>query len=611
MAILGISCFFHDSAAAVISENGEIIAAVHEERFTRQKHDSRLPICSITYCIQEAKKKGEEIEAYIYYEKPIWIFMRLLETYFSTAPRGFSSFLPAMKTWITNKLFTKQNLIETLKKIDVNFNEEKMFFSEHHLSHAASAFYPSPFKDSAILCLDAVGEYVTSSAWLGSNDKIQKVWEINFPHSVGMLYSAFTYYCGFKVNSGEYKLMGLAPYGVPKYQDLILEKLIDLKDDGSFQLNMRYFKFHRGLKMISSDFRKLFKHRERYSEEPITEFYMDVASSIQAVTENIVIKMAKHLKKVTNSKNLCLAGGVALNCVANGKILDNCEFENIWVQPSAGDAGNALGSALAFRYLHQQKDRLIMQEDSMKSSYLGPEFSNSQVENFLKSKNIPYSFYEKNQLIKACANNLIEGKVVGWFQGKMEYGPRALGNRSILGDPRIKNMQKKMNLKIKNRESFRPFAPAILEEYKEEYFGMKIESPYMLLTRNLQENFLIKQNTKEKKVRGIERVNDIRSSVPAITHIDNSCRVQSVSKSRNDLFYLLIKEFYNLSKCPILINTSFNVRGEPVVCTPEDAFNCFIHTGMDVIVLGNFKVDKDSLQKGFEKNFDKPFTIED
>ncbi len=611
MAILGISCFFHDSAAAVISNSGEIIAAVHEERFTRKKHDSRLPICSITYCIQEAKKKGEVIEAYIYYEKPIWVFMRLLETYFSTAPRGFSSFLPAMKTWITNKLFTKQNLIDTFEKIDGDFNEDKLFFSEHHLSHAASAFYPSPFKNSAILCLDAVGEYVTSSSWVGNNNKIQKVWEINFPHSIGMLYSAFTYYCGFKVNSGEYKLMGLAPYGIPKYKDLILEKLIDLKDDGSFQLNLRYFKFHRGLKMISNEFRRLFKHRERYPEEPISEFYMDIASSIQVVTENVVINMAKHLKKKTNCNNLCLAGGVALNCVANGKILDNCGFENIWVQPSAGDAGNALGSALAFRYMHQNKERVIMQEDSMKSSYLGPEFSNDQIEKFLKLKNIPYNFYENNQLIKACADDLIEGKVVGWFQGKMEYGPRALGNRSILGDPRIKDMQKKMNLKIKNRESFRPFAPAILEEYKKEYFGIEVESPYMLLTRKLQEKFLIKGNSISKKTIGIEKVNDIRSQVPAITHIDNSCRVQTVAQSRNNLFYLLIKEFYRLSKCPILINTSFNVRGEPVVCTPEDAFNCFIHTGMDIIVLGNFKVDKVDLEKGFEKNFDKPFTIED
>ena len=608
MAIIGISCFFHDSAVAVISKNGKIIAAAQEERFTRKKHDSRFPICALSYCVEAARNKGEEIEAYVYYEKPIWVFMRLLETYFSTAPRGFSSFLPAMKTWISEKLFTKKNLQKAIKEIDKNFDENKLFFSEHHLSHASAAFYPSPFEKSAILCLDAVGENVTSSAWLGESNLIKPLWEINFPHSLGMLYSSFTYYCGFKVNSGEYKLMGLAPYGSPKYEKLILDNLIDIRNDGSFKLNMRYFKFHRGLRMISSEFRNLLNKRERKPNEEITQFYMDVAASIQKVTENLVVKITKNLREESGSDNLCLAGGVALNCVANGKILDKSGFKNIWVQPAAGDAGSALGSALLYRYRQNKSKRILNNKDSMQSAYLGPSFPEEKIINFLDSKDIPYEKLTTKEVTKKVALLISEGKVIGWFQGKMEYGPRALGNRSILGDPRKKDMQKTMNLKIKYRESFRPFAPVILDGYQDEYFGIKIESPYMLLTRKLDKKFLLEEN---KNLKGIERVNNIRSVVPAITHIDNSCRVQTVNSERNPKFYELLYNFNEITGCPILINTSFNVRGEPIVCTPEDALICFLDTEMDILVLENLIVKKEDILPDKKFLFRKPSIIED
>ncbi len=611
MAVIGISCFFHDSAVAVIDDNGEILGAVQEERFTRKKHDSRFPLCSLNYCINLAKEKGEKIEAYIYYEKPIWVFMRLLETYFSTAPRGFSSFLPAMKTWINNKLFTKNQLISSISQIDNNFQEDDLFFSEHHLSHAAGAFYPSPFEKAAVLCLDAVGETATTSAWIGENESIKPLWEINFPHSIGMLYSAFTYYCGFKVNSGEYKLMGLAPYGTPKYTNLILENMIEIKEDGSYFLNMKYFKYHRGLKMISSAFKKLFGANERLPEEKITQFHMDIAASVQSVTEMIVIRIAKNLREKSGEENLCLAGGVALNCVANGKILDQSGFKNIWIQPASGDAGSALGAALSYRYKAKKETRRFTDSDSMKSAYLGPEFGEVQIKEYLTEKKITYSEHSSEELTKVIAKSLSEGNIVGWFQGRMEYGPRALGNRSIIADPRVKDMQKVMNIKIKNRESFRPFAPAILNGYQEEYFGIKIESPYMLLTRKLESKFLTQTNKKKEYKDSIDRVNEVRSSLPAITHLDNSCRVQTVSQERNPVFYALLSDFNNLTGCPVLINTSFNVRGEPIVCTPEDAFRCFINTKIDILVLGNFIIEKVNLKPGFEKKFPKIFTIED
>tara|TARA_B100000073_G_scaffold185662_1_gene153659 strand:+ start:8650 stop:10485 length:1836 start_codon:yes stop_codon:yes gene_type:complete len=611
MAVIGISCFFHDSAAALLGDNGEILAAVQEERFSRKKHDSRFPICSIDYCLKRSTELGLEIEAYIYYEKPIRIFMRLLETYFNTAPRGFSSFLPAMQSWIKEKLFIKDNIAAELKHLDINFSEEKLFFSEHHLSHAGSAYYPSPFNKSAILCMDAVGEWATSSAWIGDEEKISPVWEINFPDSLGMLYSAFTYYCGFKVNSGEYKLMGLAPYGKPIYKDLILNNLINVKEDGSFKLDMSYFKYHRGLRMISRKFINLFGHIERKPEEKLTQFYMDVAASIQEVTEYIVLKIAKNLHKKTGEKNLCLSGGVALNCVANGKLLDDSGFENIWIQPASGDAGSAVGCGLNYLYEKKKIKRNILSSDSMKSAYLGPKFNTEQIENYLNKIDINYEKLNKDQLCVEVANELAKGNVVGWFQGRMEYGPRALGNRSILGDPRLKKMQKTMNLKIKFRESFRPFAPVILEGFQNQYFGIKNESPYMLITRKLRNEFLKNQENQNQEKVGIERLDIERSTLPAITHVDNSCRVQTVSKERNPDFHKLLEEFYKLTNCPILINTSFNVRGEPIVCTPEDALRCFANTNIDIVVIENFIIKKDQCNNLLKEKFLKTILIND
>ena len=611
MAIIGISCFFHDSAAAVISSEGKILAAVQEERFSRKKHDSSFPFCSLDYCVKIAKENNEEIEAYVYYEKPIRVFMRLLETYFSTAPRGISSFLPAMKSWMGEKLFTKENISKEISLIDENFSEEKLFFNEHHHSHACSAYYPSPFDKSIILCLDAVGEWATSTAWAAEGNVIKPLWEINFPDSLGMLYSAFTYYCGFKVNSGEYKLMGLAPYGEPRYKDLIMNNLIDVNLDGSFKLNMKYFKFHRGLKMISSKFLKLFGKNERLPKEPISQFYMDVAASIQNVTEDIILKITTDLQKKTRFENLCLAGGVALNCVANGKILEDSGFKRIWIQPASGDAGNALGCALSYFYNDNQKTRNPKENDDMSSSYLGPEFNDEEIDSFLKSIDLNKEKIDEDTLVSEIAQKLSRGDVIGWFQGRMEYGPRALGNRSILGDPRIKDMQKKMNLKIKNRESFRPFAPAILEGFQEEYFDLKQESPYMLITRKLNKKFLIKTFKKDKNFDGLDQVNQVRSSVPAITHIDNSCRVQTVSKKRNPKFHKLLDKFHKITGCPVLINTSFNVRGEPIVCTPEDAFRCFLYTSMDTLVLGSFIINKAELNNDYKSHFYEPILIED
>ncbi len=611
MAIIGISCFFHDSAAALISKEGKILAAVQEERFTRKKHDSRFPFCSVDYCVKIAKENNEEIEAYIYYEKPIRVFMRLLETYFSTAPRGITSFLPAMKSWMGEKLFTKENISKEISLIDDNFSEDKLYFNDHHNSHACSAYYPSPFDKSIILCLDAVGEWATTTAWKAKGNVIKPLWEINFPDSLGMLYSSFTYYCGFKVNSGEYKLMGLAPYGEPKYKSIILENLIDVKEDGSFKLNMKYFKYHRGLKMISSKFIKLFGQKARLPKEPISQFYMDIAASIQKVTEEIILKITINLKKRTEYENLCLAGGVALNCVANGKILENSGFKRIWIQPAAGDAGNALGSALSYFYRDNKKIRIESCDDDMESSYLGPEFNNEEINSFLKSIGLEKDPLEEENLFNEIAEKLSKGKIVAWFQGRMEYGPRALGNRSILGDPRIKDMQRKMNLKIKNRESFRPFAPAILEGFQEEYFDLKQESPYMLITRKLNKKFLISINEDDEKINGLDKVNQIRSSVPAITHIDNSCRVQTVNKKRNPKFHKLLSTFYEITGCPVLINTSFNVRGEPIVCTPEDAFRCFIYTSIDTLVLGPFIINKEELNGNFKSYFYEPIIIED
>ncbi len=612
MAIIGISCYYHDSAAALVSERGEILAAAQEERFTRKKHDSRFPFCSLDYCLKVASSLNHPIHAYVYYEKPVRVFMRLLETYFNTAPRGFSSFLPAMQSWINEKLFTKQELIKQISLIDESFSEGKLFFSEHHLSHASAAFYPSPFNNAAVLCMDAVGEWATTSAWIGENSRLKPLWEINFPHSLGMLYSSFTYYCGFRVNSGEYKLMGLAPYGEPRYKDVILRNLVEVKDDGSFKLNMKYFKYQRGLRMISSSFVRLFGAPPRNPEEPVNQFYMDIAASIQSATEEIVIKIVKNLKSSTGANNLCLAGGVALNCVVNGRLRDELEFDNIWVQPASGDAGSAVGAAMNYLYtecgLERNKEN-SNDLDGMSSTYLGPDFSDRQILDYLNHNDIPYEYLPDNEVFAKTAKYLSNGKVVGWFQGRMEYGPRSLGNRSILGDPRIIDMQRTMNLKIKNRESFRPFAPAILEDYMNDYFNLDHESPYMLFTSKLSKKFLT--NSESYATKGIDRINEVRSSLPAITHVDNSCRVQTVSKNRNPRFYKLLYEFNKLTNCPVLINTSYNVRGEPIVCTPEDALRCFAYTKIDIVVLGNYIISKSNLRPGFESKFNQPLLIAD
>ena len=604
MAVIGISCFYHDSAAALVSEEGDILAAAQEERFSRLKNDSGFPYNAIEYCLQEAKARNLKISAYVYYEKPIRVFMRLLENYFNTAPRGLSSYLPAMKIWIKEKIYMRKNIINNIKSIDSSFDKESLYFSDHHMSHAASAFYPSMFQRSAVLCLDAVGEWSSSSAWIANENNLDRLWEINYPDSLGLLYSAFTYYCGFKVNSGEYKLMGLAPYGEPIYKDKILDEIIDLRSDGSYKLNMKYFKYHRGLKMISSDFIKLFQRPPRILEKKIDKFYMDIASSIQKVLEEAILKIAKDLKKKTNEKNLCLSGGVALNCVSNNVLLKESGFENIWVQPAAGDAGSSIGAALAYIYLYKKKTRKISKTDSMSSSYLGPQFSNSSIEKFLSENSIKYRNLDYPLLIDEVSTLLSKGKIIGWFQERMEFGPRSLGNRSIIADPRIVDMQKKLNLKIKFRESFRPFAPSILEEFKLKYFNLEKESPYMLFTRDLEEEFLLSKefNNISNKM---DLLNIERSNITSVTHVDNTCRVQTVSKKRNKLFYDLINSFYKKTECPILINTSFNVRGEPIVCNPEDAFNCFINTDIDFLVLGNCLIKKDDMEPPIFKKFKK------
>ena len=590
--IIGISCFYHDSAAALI-KNDEILCAIQEERFTRKKHDSSFPINSIRYCLNKFKIDLRDIDNIIYYEKPLLTFERLLETYIACAPRGARSFIAAMKVWLKEKLFLKSILKKKLQSLQKELNNisefdiPKLLFAEHHQSHASAAFYPSPFEDAAILCMDGVGEWATTSAWIGKSNKISPLWEISFPHSIGLLYSSFTYYCGFKVNSGEYKLMGLAPYGKPLYTKKIKDNLIDIKDDGTFRLNIKYFKFHRGFRMTSSKFNKLFGAPPRQKESELTQFHMDIAASIQDVTEEIVLKLARSLKKETNQKNLCLSGGVALNCVANGKLKKEKIFENIWIQPASGDAGSALGAALLGSYQYLNYQRFVNPLDSMKGAYLGCNFSNDQIISYLKEIKANYESFEDEELFKRIALYLDQGKVIGWFNGPMEFGPRALGGRSIIGDPRNKNMQSIMNLKIKYRESFRPFAPSVLEEEVSNQFEIDDKSPYMLLVAPIKKNLCIGMNADEKKLFGIEKLNISRSSLPAITHVDYSARIQTVSPNTNPRYYKLINKFKQLTGCPTVINTSFNVRGEPIVCTPEDAYRCFMRTEMDILVLEN------------------------
>ena len=591
--ILGISSFYHDSAATLIID-GEIIAAAQEERFTRKKHDDSFPANAINYILSHSNLKMSDIDKIVFYEKPFLKFERLLETYVAFAPRGFKSFSKAMPIWLKEKLFQKQLLLENLRKLgDKNLTEKKLFFSEHHLSHAASAFFPSPFDEAIILTADGVGEWATTTVAIGkgSNLKIEK--EIHFPHSLGLLYSAFTYYVGFKVNSGEYKLMGLAPYGKPIYKDLIVDNLIHIKEDGSFRLNQDYFNYATGLTMTNNNFDKLFGQKVRKNEkDKITQFHMDIASSIQKVTEDIMIKLVRNLSEVYKIPNLCLAGGVALNCVANGKILKEKIFKNIWIQPAAGDAGGSLGACLAYWHLELDKDRKTEKEDSMKGSYLGPEYSQEEIVQVLKKLGANFEVYEDEELSLITAKSLSDGDAIGWFQGRMEFGPRALGGRSILGDPRSENMQKNLNLKVKYRESFRPFAPSVIYEEVKDWFNIDCKSPYMLFVAEIIDSKQKKISKEQEELFGIDKLNIKRSEIPAVTHVDYSARVQTVHKETNPKFYKLLLKFKELTGCPVIVNTSFNVRGEPIVNTPKDAFNCFMGTELDKLVIGNCILEK-------------------
>jgi carbamoyltransferase len=608
--ILGISAFYHDSAASLLKD-GKIIAAAQEERFSRVKHDARYPYNAVEYVLREGNIKLNEVDKIVFFEKPFLKFERLLETYLAFAPRGFKSFSMSMPIWLREKLFQKKFLYEKLKIHDQNFKDiEKIKFSEHHYSHAASAFYPSPFQEAVVLTLDGVGEWATTTVAIGNKNNLNMIKEIYFPHSLGLLYSAFTYYTGFKVNSGEYKVMGLAPYGVAKYKDLILENIIDLKQDGTFKLNMDYFNYATGLTMTNKKFSKLFGHPVRDSKkDKLTQFHMDIAASVQSVTEEIVIRLAKSLSKEFKIKNLCLAGGVALNCVANGKIVKEKIFENIWIQPAAGDAGGALGAALAYWYQELKKPREIF-EDQMSGSYLGPKFKEEEIIRSLNSLKAKFKKLSYDELIKETANNLANSKTVGWFQGRMEFGPRALGGRSILADPRSEKMQKELNLKIKFRESFRPFAPSVLRDDVNEWFELDNDSPYMLLVSQVKKEKQIEMKVEDKNLFGIDKLNIKRSSIPAITHVDYSARIQTVHKATNPRYYDLIKEFKKNTNCPVLVNTSFNVRGEPIVCSIEDAFNCFMGTNLDILVIEDFILYKDQQDKSLIKDYKNKFELD-
>ncbi len=609
MYILGISAFYHDSAACLI-HNGLLIAAAQEERFTRIKHDASFPVNSINYCLKEAEIEADEIQNIVFYEKPFLKFERLLETYFAFAPKGFKSFSISLPLWIKEKLFQKNLIIKKLEKIFTNKTnlKERLLFSEHHLSHAASAFYPSPFKRAAILTLDGVGEWTTTSLSIGDDNNIKIIKEIHFPHSLGLLYSAFTYYTGFKVNSGEYKVMGLAPYGSPKYTDIIKDNLIKIAEDGSFQLDISYFNYATGLTMTNNKFHKLFGDEPRSPETNLTQKHMDIAASVQKVTEEVIVKIAKNISKTTDEKNLCLAGGVALNCVANGVIEREKLFENIWIQPAAGDAGGALGAALSIWYMHHKKERVISKGyDSMKGSYLGPSFKYTEIEIELKNLKANYKKLSDDELFDTVVNKLENGKAIGWMQGRMEFGPRALGARSIIADPRLKEMQKQLNLKIKFRESFRPFAPSIIREHLESWFEYNKDSPYMLIVANVHKNKCFKMSHEEETLFGIDKLNISRSEVPSITHVDYSARIQTVHKESNPRYHHLISKFYEKTGCPILINTSFNIRGEPIVCSPTDAYKCFMGTELDILVIENFILFKEdqnpSLNLDYKSNY--------
>lgn len=611
MNILGLSAYYHDSAACLVVD-GEIIGAAQEERFTRKKHDAGFPVNAIKYCLAEARLSPSEIDYIVFYDKPFLKFERLFETYLAFAPRGFTSFATSLPVWVKDKLFQKSLILEALKACcgnDANW-PEKLLFSEHHLSHAASAFFPSPFEEAAVLTMDGVGEWATTSFAVGRGNKLAVKNQIHFPHSLGLLYSAFTYYTGFKVNSGEYKVMGLAPYGEPRFADLIKNNLIDIKEDGSFHLDMSYFNYCTGLTMTNERFDRLFGAAPRKPESALTQREMDIAASIQVVTEEIVIKLARGIKKSTGLKNLCLAGGVALNCVANGKLLREDIFDNIWIQPASGDAGGAVGAALAAYYLMLNQPRKIDVTDGMKGAYLGPEFSQADIERRLINAGAIFETVSNTELINLTARALADGKAVGWHQGRMEFGPRSLGGRSIIADPRSPTVQKQLNLKVKYRESFRPFAPSVLREDVADWFQIDADSPYMLLVADVAKDKQLEMTEEQKKLFGIDKLNIPRSGIPAITHVDYSARIQTVHKETNPRYHDLISRFKELTGCPVLVNTSFNVRGEPIVCTPEDAFNCLMGTDIEFLALGNCILKKEDQDKSLIRDYKNAYELD-
>jgi carbamoyltransferase len=610
MLVLGISALYHDSAAALL-RNGEIVAAAQEERFTRKKHDPGFPRQAIEFCLREAGVTAADIDVVAFYDKPFLKFERLLETYVAMSPRGFESFRMAIPVWLREKLFLKDLLIKELNAFapDVAW-EEKLKFSEHHLSHAASAFFPSPFEEAAVLTMDGVGEWATTSLAIGRGNSLKVVKEIHFPHSLGLLYSAFTYYTGFKVNSGEYKVMGLAPYGEPKYVQKIFDYLVDLKPDGSFRLDQSYFNYCTGLTMTGPKFHKLFGGSPRKENEPLTQHHMDLAASIQAATEEIVLRLTRSIRQETGIRNLCLAGGVALNCVANGKVLREGKFDGLWIQPAAGDAGGALGAALAVYHIHLKQPRKATGQDTMRGSYLGPQFEQADIERRLTAVGAKFSVLSDEEIFAAGAKALAEDNALGWFQGRMEFGPRALGGRSILGDSRSPTMQSVLNLKVKYRESFRPFAPAVLREDVADWFELDGDSPYMLLVADVVKNRRRGMTEEEQKLFGIAKLNVPRSEIPAVTHVDYSARIQTVHEDTNPRYYALIQSFKQLTGCPVIVNTSFNVRGEPIVCTPEDAFRCFMGTGIEMLIIGNCILVKENQDPSLLERYDKKFDLD-
>ncbi len=614
MRILGISAFYHDSAAALV-EDGCIVAAAQEERFTRKKHDASFPHQAIGYCLDAVGAKLSGIDHVAFYDKPFLKFERLLETYIALAPRGFTSFKMAIPLWLKEKLFQKSLLRKELGKFDETISAEKLLFTEHHLSHAASAFFPSPFDKAVVLTMDGVGEWATTSAALGDGNKLEIFQEIHFPHSLGLLYSALTYYTGFKVNSGEYKVMGLAPYGEPKYAQRILDHLIDLKPDGSFRLDMSYFDYCTGLTMTNERFAKLFGEPVRTPDKLLTDFHMDMAASIQAVLDEAVLRLTRSLAKQTGARNLCLAGGVALNCVANGKVLRDGKFDRIWIQPAAGDAGGAVGAALAAYHQFRGQPRKVAAhgaaaDDGMSGAYLGPEYAQAEIERRLREAGARFTVMDEAEMVDATAKALADQLAVGWFQGRMEFGPRSLGARSILGDPRSPTMQKNLNLKVKYRESFRPFAPAVLREDVADWFELESDSPYMLLVADVRKDRRRTMSAAEQLLFGIDKLNVSRSEIPAVTHIDYSARIQTVSEATNPLFHRLLREFKRLTGCPVLVNTSFNVRGEPIVCTPEDAFRCFMGNELDLLVIGNCVLRKADQDASLKQDYSSAFELD-